>query len=94
MKTIALAFASILLSSAAMAQTIPPVPNTSSLGAGLTQLRNAGSALVTAQAPVDLQFNITGGRSIIEAGTGPNGILGNNPVHFRNLGTIQGHIPN
>ena len=93
MKRLFIIAAAIVAASPAMAQNIPPPVNTSSLGTGLTALRGAGTGLINSQAVVDLQFHIGGGRQIIEAGTGPNGILGNNPVHLRNLGTIQGSIP-
>jgi hypothetical protein len=94
MKRLFIIAAAIVAASPVMAQNIPPPVNTTSLGTGLTALRSAGSSLISSQAVIDLQIVPgLGGRQIIEAGTGPNGILGNNPVHLRNLGTIQGSIP-
>ena len=93
MKAIIIGLAIFGLSASAMAQTIPPIPSTTPLTAGMTVLRVTGGGLISAQAPVDTQFNISGGRGVIEAGVGPNGIVGNNPVKPRDLGTIQGKLP-
>jgi len=86
MKSIIIAAAVFVLPFSAMAQGVPGavVPSAASLATGVNQLRVTGSQLIGQTAVIEgIQPGLgVKGRQIIEAGTGPNGIIGTTPAQI------------